>query len=68
MAKTLKPLRVYALTGIPIAFIGCRSNHSFAVSTSGTVFACGRGSFGQLGHGGCNDEITPRMVLGLVKV
>uniref|UniRef100_A0A1L8DT79 Putative hect e3 ubiquitin ligase n=1 Tax=Nyssomyia neivai TaxID=330878 RepID=A0A1L8DT79_9DIPT len=115
--KASKPVQVEALSGIPIAFICCGSNHSFAVSTSGAIFAwgknncgqlglnddkhhpfpeqiralrslgvrhiacgddfsvfltgdgrvftCGLGSYGQLGHGGSNNEITPRMVLEL---
>ncbi|XP_055679804.1 probable E3 ubiquitin-protein ligase HERC4 isoform X2 [Lutzomyia longipalpis] len=115
--KVSKPMLVEALSGIPIAFICCGAHHSFALSTSGAIFAwgknnfgqlglnnethhyypqqirglrslgvrhiacgddfsvfltadgrvftCGLGSYGQLGHGGNNNEITPRMVLEL---
>jgi alpha-tubulin suppressor-like RCC1 family protein len=32
-----KPILISSLTGIPIAFIACGGNHSFAVSTSGKL-------------------------------
>lgn len=35
------PKVVATLTGIPIGFIACGSNHSFAISKSGGVFGWG---------------------------
>ncbi|XP_044727132.1 probable E3 ubiquitin-protein ligase HERC4 isoform X2 [Chrysoperla carnea] len=49
-----EPQLIKSLAGIPMAFIACGGNHSFAVSRSGAVFGWGRNSFGQLG---INDEI-----------
>ncbi|KAL5553966.1 hypothetical protein UlMin_041367 [Ulmus minor] len=34
-------------------------NHSGFVSDTGSVFTCGDGSFGQLGHGDCNSHCSP---------
>ncbi|XP_019534612.2 probable E3 ubiquitin-protein ligase HERC4 isoform X2 [Aedes albopictus] len=116
--KVVTPTLVKSLAGIPIAFIACGGNHSFAVSKSGAifgwgkntfgqlglndlvsrcfpqqlktlrnlgvryiscgddfsafltqeggVFTCGAGTFGQLGHGTCSNEILPRMVFELM--
>lgn len=116
--KVTKPTLVKSLAGIPIAFLACGGNHSFAISKSGAVFGwgknlfgqigvndnisknyptqlktlrsigvryiacgddfsvfltqdggiltCGNGSFGQLGHGTCSNEILPRMVIELM--
>ncbi|ETN59614.1 hect E3 ubiquitin ligase [Anopheles darlingi] len=116
--KVSTPTLVQSLAGVPIAFIACGGNHSFAVSKSGAifgwgkntfgqlglndlnsrqfptqlrtlrslgvryvscgddfsvfltagggVFTCGAGTFGQLGHGSCNNEILPRMVFELM--
>lgn len=44
-----KPSLITSLAGIPIAFIACGSNHSFAVSKSGAVFGWGKNTCGQLG-------------------
>lgn len=49
------PTLVKSLSGIPIGFIACGANHSFAVSKSGAVFGFGKNVFGQLG---INDNIS----------
>ncbi|XP_055628123.1 probable E3 ubiquitin-protein ligase HERC4 isoform X2 [Toxorhynchites rutilus septentrionalis] len=116
--KIVNPTLIKSLAGIPIAFIACGGNHSFAISKSGAifgwgkntfgqlglndlssrcyptqlktlrslsvryiscgddfsvfltneggVFTCGAGTFGQLGHGTCSNEILPRMVFELM--
>ncbi|XP_037043609.1 probable E3 ubiquitin-protein ligase HERC4 isoform X1 [Bradysia coprophila] len=48
------PMLITSLAGVPIAFITCGGNHSFAVSKSGSVFGWGKNLFGQLG---VNDNI-----------
>lgn len=50
-----KPTRITSLAGVPIAFIACGGNHSFALSCSGTVFGWGKNTSGQLG---LNNEIS----------
>jgi len=47
--REVKPTLVASLAGIPLAFIACGGNHSFAVSKSGAVFGWGKNAFGQLG-------------------
>ncbi|KAL0272513.1 UNVERIFIED_CONTAM: hypothetical protein PYX00_005450 [Menopon gallinae] len=50
----LQPVLVKSLVGIPIAFIACGANHSFAVSKSGAIYGWGKNDYGQLG---LNDEV-----------
>ncbi|XP_069702468.1 probable E3 ubiquitin-protein ligase HERC4 isoform X3 [Periplaneta americana] len=54
-----KPCLVSSLSGIPIAFIACGGNHSFAVSKSGAVYGWGKNTFGQLGLSDDNDRHFP---------
>lgn len=49
------PTLIKSLTGIPIAFITCGGNHSFAVTKSGAVYGWGKNLFGQLG---LSDEVS----------
>ncbi|KAG5879075.1 hypothetical protein JTB14_023898 [Gonioctena quinquepunctata] len=54
------PREVVSLKGIPVAFIACGSNHTFAISKSGAVYGWGKNTRGQLG---LNDMITKRFPL-----
>uniref|UniRef100_A0A6B2EBR4 Putative hect e3 ubiquitin ligase n=1 Tax=Phlebotomus kandelakii TaxID=1109342 RepID=A0A6B2EBR4_9DIPT len=63
--KVSKPVLVEALSGIPIAFICCGSNHSFALSTSGAVFAWGKNHCGQLGLNDDCHHAYPQQIRGL---
>jgi len=56
------PCQIKSLQGIPIAFIACGGNHSFAVSRSGAVFSWGKNSFGQLGLGDMKDRPYPTLL------
>ena len=55
----IKPIETRSLFGVPISFIACGGNHSFAVSRSGGVYGWGRNSFGQLGIGDTEDRPYP---------
>ncbi|XP_017778444.1 PREDICTED: probable E3 ubiquitin-protein ligase HERC4 isoform X2 [Nicrophorus vespilloides] len=47
--KECYPTIVSSLSGIPMSYIACGGNHSFAVTKSGAVFGWGKNSNGQLG-------------------
>uniref|UniRef100_A0A182M4V1 HECT domain-containing protein n=1 Tax=Anopheles culicifacies TaxID=139723 RepID=A0A182M4V1_9DIPT len=53
------PTLVQSLAGVPIAFIACGGNHSFAVSKSGAIFGWGKNTFGQLGLNDLNSRCYP---------
>lgn len=53
------PTQIKSLAGIPIAFIVCGGDHSFAVSASGAVFAWGKNTFGQLGLNNDASQVYP---------
>uniref|UniRef100_A0A1B0CM06 RCC1-like domain-containing protein n=1 Tax=Lutzomyia longipalpis TaxID=7200 RepID=A0A1B0CM06_LUTLO len=63
--KVSKPMLVEALSGIPIAFICCGAHHSFALSTSGAIFAWGKNNFGQLGLNNETHHYYPQQIRGL---
>jgi hypothetical protein len=44
-----------------IVSVAAGSNHTLAISETGTLWSCGRGRQGQLGHGAFNDE--PNLLL-----
>uniref|UniRef100_A0A1Q3F9S7 Putative hect e3 ubiquitin ligase n=1 Tax=Culex tarsalis TaxID=7177 RepID=A0A1Q3F9S7_CULTA len=50
---------IKSLAGIPIAFIACGGNHSFAVSKSGAIFGWGKNTFGQLGLNDLDSRCYP---------
>ncbi|XP_034237400.1 probable E3 ubiquitin-protein ligase HERC4 [Thrips palmi] len=60
-----KPTLITSLAGIPMAFIACGSNHSFAVSKSGAVFGWGKNSCGQLGLSDCVNRKYPAQLKSL---
>nr|XP_031849691.1 probable E3 ubiquitin-protein ligase HERC4 isoform X1 [Nomia melanderi] len=55
----LKPKLVNSLEGIPIVHIACGGYHSIAISKSGSVFAWGKNSFGQLGLNDTQNRNVP---------
>jgi alpha-tubulin suppressor-like RCC1 family protein len=50
-------------SGDKIAAVSCGHQHVVARSTLGKVFTWGNGNDGQLGHGGVENELLPRVVL-----
>ncbi|XP_041773401.1 probable E3 ubiquitin-protein ligase HERC4 isoform X1 [Anopheles merus] len=57
--KVPMPTLIQSLAGVPIAFIACGGNHSFAVSKSGAIFGWGKNTFGQLGLNDLNSRCYP---------
>ncbi|KRT83036.1 Regulator of chromosome condensation repeat containing protein [Oryctes borbonicus] len=53
------PTVISSLQGIPIAFIACGGNHTFALSKSGAVFGWGKNTLGQLGLNDTNSRLYP---------
>jgi E3 ubiquitin-protein ligase HERC4 len=49
--------------GTMIQQVACSSAHTLAASLQGVVWSWGRGSCGQLGHGGDEDRSVPTMVI-----
>ena len=50
------PKALSCLSAVKISSISCGSNHTVAISSCGSVWTCGRGRNGQLGHGSLHDE------------
>uniref|UniRef100_A0A0K8SYD6 Putative E3 ubiquitin-protein ligase HERC4 n=1 Tax=Lygus hesperus TaxID=30085 RepID=A0A0K8SYD6_LYGHE len=53
------PTIVASLHGLPLSFISCGANHTFAISRSGAVYGWGKNMFGQLGLNSDVDHIYP---------
>ncbi|XP_055608814.1 probable E3 ubiquitin-protein ligase HERC4 isoform X2 [Uranotaenia lowii] len=60
------PTQLKTLRSLGVRFISCGDDFSVFLTNEGGVFTCGAGTFGQLGHGTCGNEILPRMVLELM--
>ncbi|KAJ8935929.1 hypothetical protein NQ318_008705 [Aromia moschata] len=53
------PTVIDSLKGIPVAFIACGANHTFAISKSGAVYGWGKNTRGQLGLNDTVNKIFP---------
>ena len=62
------PRPVAALQGERVSAIAAGGEHSLVVTTHGQVFSFGSGSFGQLGHGDLQQQLTPHLVAALAGV
>uniref|UniRef100_A0A182QFN5 HECT domain-containing protein n=1 Tax=Anopheles farauti TaxID=69004 RepID=A0A182QFN5_9DIPT len=60
------PAQLRTLRSLGVRYISCGDDFSVFLTTEGGVFTCGAGTFGQLGHGSCSNEILPRMVFELM--
>ncbi|KAJ8938616.1 hypothetical protein NQ314_011425 [Rhamnusium bicolor] len=58
-ASEVLPKVINSLKGIPIAFIACGANHSFAISKSGAVYGWGKNTRGQLGLNDTDNKMYP---------
>jgi alpha-tubulin suppressor-like RCC1 family protein len=59
------PTQILSLAGIRVRSASAGNLHSLVVTEDGAVYSFGRGSEGQLGHRGTQDEYTPRQVRSL---
>ena len=54
-----------ASEGVVVASVSAGGSHSVIIYSDGSAYTCGSGEFGQLGHGGRQDEARPRHVTTL---
>lgn len=59
------PRLIEALRGVRIVAVSAGGTHSLCLSEAGTVYSFGSGYDGQLGHGDCHSQLTPRVIEGL---
>ncbi|KAJ4823257.1 hypothetical protein Tsubulata_042381 [Turnera subulata] len=62
MVSSIHPNPVISLETLCITQVSAGWSHSGFVSDSGSLFTCGDGSFGQLGHGDYESRTTPDKV------
>ncbi|KAJ8681467.1 hypothetical protein QAD02_017254 [Eretmocerus hayati] len=60
-----EPQVVDGLVDKVVTQIACGSTYSAAITSSGELYTWGRGSYGRLGHGACEDVATPQLVEAL---
>ncbi|XP_052829652.1 E3 ubiquitin-protein ligase HERC2 isoform X3 [Octopus bimaculoides] len=60
-----EPNLISALVGHHVTHISCGSSTSAAVTSHGELYTWGKGSYGHLGHGSCDDMSLPTLVLSL---
>ncbi|XP_049844846.1 E3 ubiquitin-protein ligase HERC2 [Schistocerca gregaria] len=59
------PTLIQALVGKTVIHIACGSTYSAAITVAGELYTWGRGNYGRLGHGSCEDQNVPTLVAGL---
>ncbi|KAK0097381.1 hypothetical protein PV326_002182 [Microctonus aethiopoides] len=59
------PEIIEALADKNITTIACGSTYSAAITASGELYTWGRGNYGRLGHGNCDDMFVPTLVTAL---
>ncbi|XP_015510519.2 E3 ubiquitin-protein ligase HERC2 [Neodiprion lecontei] len=60
-----EPKVIDALTDKKITSLVCGSTYSAALSANGDLYTWGRGNYGRLGHGNCDDISVPTLVTAL---
>ncbi|KAM7295512.1 uncharacterized protein ISCGN_025012 [Ixodes scapularis] len=65
LQRTWVPHLLEPLAPHRVARVACGTYHSLAVTEEGRLFTWGWGAHGQLGHGTCDDQRTPRLVAAL---
>ena len=70
-AESFEPLPLHAASGgqsdaaIAVVAVAAGGAHSAIVCADGSVYTCGRGECGQLGHGTSTSELAPRRISAL---
>ncbi|KAG0443544.1 hypothetical protein HPB47_014798, partial [Ixodes persulcatus] len=65
LQRTWVPHLLEPLAPHRVSRVACGTYHSLAVTEEGRLFTWGWGAHGQLGHGTCDDQRTPRLVAAL---
>ncbi|XP_074029211.1 E3 ubiquitin-protein ligase HERC2 [Leptinotarsa decemlineata] len=60
-----EPTLIEGLIEKDIVDIECGASYSAAISANGSLYTWGKGYYGRLGHGTCEDCLTPTLVAGL---
>uniref|UniRef100_A0A6P7FTJ3 HECT-type E3 ubiquitin transferase n=1 Tax=Diabrotica virgifera virgifera TaxID=50390 RepID=A0A6P7FTJ3_DIAVI len=60
-----EPTVIQALLEKDIVEIECGATYSAAISANGSLYTWGKGYYGRLGHGTCEDCLVPTLVAGL---
>lgn len=60
------PVHLKTLRSRGVRYIACGDDFSVFLTLDGNVFTCGSGTYGQLGHGTCNNDTLPRAVVELM--
>ena len=65
LASCASPRHVSGLQGVRVTHVSSGQFHSACLDSEGRVYTWGWGVHGQLGHGGCDDVLSPQVVTSL---
>lgn len=60
------PTQLRTMRSLGVRYISCGDDFSVFLTSDGGVFTCGAGTYGQLGHGSCSNDLLPRMIVELM--
>ena len=65
--RALSPEMMSSLRGVHLQSAAAGTYHTLLLAASGSVYSCGEGGLGQLGHGSCENESAPRPIEALTR-